>query len=59
MSRRPSRCTEAELKRAIKAAMASGGRVVVEIPQTGPIRVIAEDAVKPTNDNPTKRRIAL
>lgn len=58
MSRRPARCTEADLKRAIKAALSAGTRVVIEIPMTGPIRVIAEPA--PANNNaPPKRRIAL
>jgi hypothetical protein len=58
MSRRPARCTEADLKRVIKAASSPGTRVVVEIPTTGPIRVTTEP-LPATNDNATKRRITL
>lgn len=58
MTRRPARCTEADLKRVIRAVMSAGTHVVVEIPVTGPIRVIAE-AVKPIIIAPPKRRIAL
>ncbi len=58
MSRRPARCTEADLKRAVKAIMAHGNRVVVEIPAEGPIRVFAEP-VNPIEPSPPKRRIAL
>jgi hypothetical protein len=60
MSRRPARFTEAELKRAVKVAMAQGGKVVIEIPSDplSPIRVTSEP-IKPLNDNAPKRRIAL
>jgi len=58
MSRRPARCTEADLKRVIKAALAANTRVVVEIPVTGPIRVTA-DPLPANNDAPPKRRITL
>lgn len=58
MSRRPARCTEAEIKRAIKAALACGAHGTVEILPDGTIRVAAE-ASKPANVNIPKRRIAL
>lgn len=41
MSRRAARCTEADLKRAIKAALSAGTSPVIEIPAQGAIRVIA------------------
>lgn len=58
MSRRPARCTEADIKRAIKALLASGAYGSVEISPDGTIRVSAE-AIKPTTANTPKRRIAL
>lgn len=58
MSRRPARCTEADIKRAIKALLASGAYGSVEILPDGTIRV-APEAVKPANVNAPKRRIAL
>lgn len=58
MSRRAARCTEAELKRAVKTALALTGRAVVEISTEGPIRVIAEP-IPAQNGNAPKRRIAL
>lgn len=58
MSRRPARCTEADLKRVIRAVLAANARGTVEILPDGTIRVAAE-LVKPANANATKRRIAL
>lgn len=58
MSRRPARCTEADIKRAIKALLASGAYGSVEISPDGTIRVQAE-AIKPMPDSTPKRRIAL
>lgn len=58
MSRRPARCTEADIKRAIKALLASGAYGSVEISPDGTIRVSAE-AIKPVVANTPKRRIAL
>lgn len=58
MSRRPTRFTQAEVQRAMKAALALNVSVVVEIPMTGPIRIIADPA-NANKPNPPKRRIAL
>jgi hypothetical protein len=58
VSRRVARFTEAELRRAIKAAGAANTRVIVEIPVTGPIRVIADPSPGVAGNGP-KRRIAL
>lgn len=58
MSRRPARCTEADLRRVIKAAAGPNTRVVVEIPVSGPIRVFAEP-LQALKEDPQKRRIAL
>jgi hypothetical protein len=58
MSRRPARCTEADIKRAIKALLASGAYGSVEILPDGTIRVAAV-GVNPANLNTPKRRIAL
>jgi acylphosphatase len=58
MTRRPARCTEADLKRAIKAVLALGAHGVVEILPDGTIRVEAR-AIQPANVNAPKRRIAL
>ena len=57
MSRRPARCTEAELKRAIKAMLATG-HGAVEILPDGTIRLIP-NMLKPPEDDAPKRRIAL
>lgn len=40
MSRRPARCTEADLKRAIKAAQAVGKDWAVEVLPDGTIRLM-------------------
>jgi hypothetical protein len=40
MSRRPSRCTEADLKRALRAAKAAGTDVAVEVLPNGTIRLV-------------------
>lgn len=58
MSRRPARCTEADIKRAIKALLASGAYGAVEISPTGEIRV-AVNGINPVPASPPKRRIAL
>jgi acylphosphatase len=58
MSRRPARCTEADLKRVIKAVLALGAHGTVEILPDGTIRV-ETTAIKPANVNAPKRRIAL
>lgn len=58
MSRRPARCTEADLKRVIRAVLAVGAHGTVEILPDGTIRVAAQ-AIKAANDAAPKRRIAL
>lgn len=58
MSRRPARFTEADVKRAIKALLASGAYGTVEILPDGQIRVVPTP-VKPPEGCPPKRRIAL
>ncbi len=58
MSRRPARCTEADLKRAIKAVLATGARGVIEVLGDGTIRVDVQP-LKPANVNAPGRRIAL
>lgn len=39
MSRRPARCTQADLRRAIKAAEQAGGHSAVEVLPDGTIRI--------------------
>jgi hypothetical protein len=39
MSRRPARCTQADIKRAIKAAAEAGPNMAVEILTDGTIRI--------------------
>lgn len=55
MSKRAARCTEADIKRAMKAAVSVGVHAVIEILPDGTIRIDA----KPANLNTPKRRIAL
>ena len=62
MSRRPARCTEADIKRAIKAAKAAGASVAVKIDPDGsiwlyPAAGIVGDEPEPGFD--PNRRIAL
>lgn len=57
MSRRPARCTEADIRRAVKAA---GGRMAVEVLTDGTIRLIPIESLqaKPT-PLPEGREIVL
>lgn len=47
MTRRPARCTEADIKRAIKALLASGAYGSIQISPDGEIRVAVNGAEKP------------
>jgi len=54
MSRRPARCTQADIRRAIRAAEQAGAKMAVEISPDGTIRLIpAQETVKsPTSLRP-------
>jgi hypothetical protein len=49
MSRRAARCTEADLKRAVKAAMAIGTHTVVELLPDGTIRIVQKEELAPAS----------
>lgn len=60
MSRRPARCTEADIKRAIKAARAAGATVAVKIDPEGAIWLYPTDqASEPEPQFDPNRRIRL
>lgn len=48
MSNRPARCSEADIKRALRAVQATGAAMAVEILPDGTIRI----APAPVNSNP-------
>lgn len=59
MSRRPARCTEADLKRAVKAVLAAGARATIRVDPDGTIQIDAVPVPKLVGANSPKRRIAL
>ena len=46
MSRRAARCTEAYLKRAVKAAVAAGAHAYVEVLPDGTIRIAQAEKIE-------------
>ena len=52
MSRRPARCTQADIARAIKAVAQTGARMAVEIATDGTIRIV------PANQNTKAENVA-
>lgn len=62
MSRRPARCTEADIKRAIKAAKAAGTNMAVKIDPDGSIWLYPSTEISVQEPEPAfdpARRIAL
>jgi hypothetical protein len=57
MSRRPARCTQADIRRVVEAVKQAGAEMVVEILPNGTIRLVPT-ASKP-EDIGTQRRIVL
>lgn len=66
MSRRPARCTQADMHRAIKAAEQAGGRMGVKVCPDGAILLLPVEMLSPVLPSPqetpvfdTTRRIPL
>ena len=47
MSRRPARCTQADLDRALKAVKKHGGGMIVDVQPDGTIRISPDSAIRP------------
>ena len=54
MSRRPARCTQADITRALKAVMQSGADMVVELTVEGVIRIAPNTGVSKPRSAPVE-----
>ena len=59
MSRRPARCTQADIGRAIRAAAKAGAQMAVEILPDGTIRLTPTSGMKPEGTLGDGRGIVL
>jgi hypothetical protein len=60
MSRRPARCTQADIKRAIKAAEAAGAHMAVDILPDGTIRLTpTTPKTSESSEGPSQREPVL
>lgn len=59
MSRRPARCTQADIRRAIQAAQKAGVPMAVEISPDGTIRLTPTAAIAPEPTLGAARKIVL